>query len=98
MNLCHFFFSAPLVPQRLVKIQHRYNIVPLADDEDNPEDIRTIRLLVEKRKRYVYAVHCPDDSGINCPMVIDTTGLYFRREGLGGLYLVSAELQRSIRC
>jgi len=58
------------------------------DDEDNPEDIRTIRLPVEKRKRYVYAVHCPDGPGINCPMVIDTTGLYFRREGLGGLYLV----------
>ena len=69
----------------------------LTDDADNPDDIRSIRLPVEKRKRYVYAVHCPDGPGLNCPMVIDTTGLYFRREGLGGLYLVCDELKRSTK-
>ena len=59
-----------------------------ADDVDNPDDVRCLRLPVEPRKRYVYAVHCPDGPGINCPMVIDPSGLYFRREGLAGLYLV----------
>jgi len=58
------------------------------DDVDNPDDVRCLRLPVEPRKRYVYAVHCPDGPGINCPMVIDPSGLYFRREGLAGLYLV----------
>ena len=47
-----------------------------------------MRLPVEPRKRYVYVVHCPDGPGLNCPMVIDPSGLYFRREGLAGLYLV----------
>jgi len=58
------------------------------DDIDNPDDVRCLRLPVEPRKRYVFVVHCPDGPGINCPMVIDPSGLYFRREGLAGLYLV----------
>lgn len=58
------------------------------DDVDNPDDVRCVRLPVEPRKRYVYVVHCPDGPGINCPMLIDPSGLYFRREGMAGLYLV----------
>ncbi|XP_023335944.1 FAD-dependent oxidoreductase domain-containing protein 1 isoform X2 [Eurytemora carolleeae] len=42
---------------------------------------------VEKRKRYVYVPHCPQGPGLDCPLVIDPTGVYFRREGLGGNYL-----------
>lgn len=42
---------------------------------------------VEKRKRYVYVPHCPDGPGMDCPLVIDPSGVYFRREGLGGNYL-----------
>jgi len=42
---------------------------------------------VEKRKRYVYVPHCPPGPGMDCPLVIDPTGVYFRREGLGGSYL-----------
>lgn len=42
---------------------------------------------VEKRKRYVYVPHCPGGPGLDCPLVIDPTGVYFRREGLGGNYL-----------
>jgi len=42
---------------------------------------------VEKRKRYVYVPHCPDGPGMDCPLVIDPCGVYFRREGLGGNYL-----------
>jgi len=58
------------------------------DDTDNPDDVRCVRLPVEPRKRYVYVVHCPDGPGLDCPMLIDPSGLYFRREGLAGLYLV----------
>ena len=50
--------------------------------------MRSVKLPVGKRKRYVYVVHCPDGPGLNCPMVIDPSGLYFRREGMAGLYLV----------
>ena len=42
---------------------------------------------VEKRKRFVYVPHCPGGPGLDCPLVIDPTGVYFRREGLGGNYL-----------
>ena len=42
---------------------------------------------VEKRKRYVYVPHCPGGPGMDCPLVIDPSGVYFRREGLGGNYL-----------
>jgi len=42
---------------------------------------------VEKRKRYVYVPHCPGGPGMDCPLVIDPCGVYFRREGLGGSYL-----------
>jgi len=46
-----------------------------------------VQLPVEKRKRYVYVPHCPGGPGLDCPLVIDPTGVYFRREGLGGNYL-----------
>ena len=42
---------------------------------------------VEKRKRFVFVPHCPGGPGMDCPLVIDPTGVYFRREGLGGNYL-----------
>jgi len=42
---------------------------------------------VEKRKRYVYVPHCPQGPGMDCPLLVDPTGVYFRREGLGGNYL-----------
>uniref|UniRef100_A0A3P9KIB1 FAD-dependent oxidoreductase domain-containing protein 1 n=1 Tax=Oryzias latipes TaxID=8090 RepID=A0A3P9KIB1_ORYLA len=42
---------------------------------------------VEPRKRYVYVVHCPDGPGLDTPLLIDYSGVYFRREGLGGNYI-----------
>ena len=39
------------------------------------------------RKRYVFVVHCPNGPGLDCPMLIDKSGLYVRREGLGGHYI-----------
>lgn len=42
---------------------------------------------VEPRKRYIYVVHCPDGPGLDCPFLVDNSGIYFRREGLGGNYI-----------
>lgn len=45
-------------------------------------------LPVELRKRYVYCIHAPKGPLLDCPLGIDPTGTYFRREGMGNLYLV----------
>ncbi|KAF0307923.1 FAD-dependent oxidoreductase domain-containing protein 1 [Amphibalanus amphitrite] len=42
---------------------------------------------VEPRKRYVYFYHSPDGPGLDCPLLIDPSGAYFRREGHGGHYI-----------
>ncbi|XP_044293364.1 FAD-dependent oxidoreductase domain-containing protein 1 isoform X1 [Varanus komodoensis] len=52
-----------------------------------PDSLSGIKLPVEPRKRYVYVWHSPDGPGLECPMLIDTTGAYFRREGVAGNYL-----------
>ncbi|KAG9482035.1 hypothetical protein GDO78_010978 [Eleutherodactylus coqui] len=46
-----------------------------------------VKLPVEPRKRYVYMFHCPNGPGLDCPLLIDSSGAYFRREGLGGNYI-----------
>lgn len=38
-------------------------------------------------RRYVFVVHCPDGPGLECPFLIDYSGIYLRREGLGGNYI-----------
>uniref|UniRef100_A0A3Q0S320 FAD-dependent oxidoreductase domain-containing protein 1 n=1 Tax=Amphilophus citrinellus TaxID=61819 RepID=A0A3Q0S320_AMPCI len=52
--------------------------------------IAGIPLPVEPRKRYVYVVRCPDGPGLDTPFLIDYSGVYFRREGLGGNYIAGA--------
>uniref|UniRef100_A0A8C0H8J8 FAD-dependent oxidoreductase domain-containing protein 1 n=1 Tax=Chelonoidis abingdonii TaxID=106734 RepID=A0A8C0H8J8_CHEAB len=52
-----------------------------------PDTQEGIKLPVEPRKRYIFVWHCPDGPGLDCPILVDTTGAYFRREGLGGNYL-----------
>uniref|UniRef100_A0A146LL39 FAD-dependent oxidoreductase domain-containing protein 1 n=1 Tax=Lygus hesperus TaxID=30085 RepID=A0A146LL39_LYGHE len=42
---------------------------------------------IEPRKRYVFVMHCPDAPGLAMPFIIDPTGAYVRREGVGGQYL-----------
>ncbi|KFP04497.1 FAD-dependent oxidoreductase domain-containing protein 1, partial [Calypte anna] len=37
--------------------------------------------------RYVFSWHCPDGPGFSCPFLIDTSGAYFRRDGIAGNYL-----------
>ncbi|GAB0199860.1 FAD-dependent oxidoreductase domain-containing protein 1 [Grus japonensis] len=44
-------------------------------------------LPIQPRKRYVFSWHCPNGPGFSCPFLIDTTGAYFRRDGIAGNYL-----------
>uniref|UniRef100_A0A665TYG3 FAD-dependent oxidoreductase domain-containing protein 1 n=1 Tax=Echeneis naucrates TaxID=173247 RepID=A0A665TYG3_ECHNA len=56
-----------------------------------PKDsLAGIALPVEPRKRFIYVVHCPDGPGLDTPFLIDYSGVYFRREGLGGNYIAGA--------
>ncbi|KAM9541242.1 FAD-dependent oxidoreductase domain-containing protein 1 [Salvelinus alpinus] len=53
-----------------------------------PKDtIAGIPLPVEPRKRFIYVVHCPNGPGLDTPFLVDYSGVYFRREGLGGNYI-----------
>ena len=54
------------------------------------EGVMEVPLPIEPRKRCVYVAHCPDGPGIEAPLTVDMTGAYFRREGLGGHYLLGA--------
>ena len=56
-------------------------------DSGRVGELMGLDIPVEKRKRYVYVPHCPQGPGLDCPLVIDPSGVYFRREGLGGNYL-----------
>lgn len=51
------------------------------------EELLSVPLPVVPRKRYVYCFHCPDGPSLNTPLVIDSSGAYFRRDGLGGNYI-----------
>jgi len=51
--------------------------------------MRSIALPVEPRKRYVYVfesqgLNCP---GLNTPLTIDPSNVYFRRDGIGGNFI-----------
>ncbi|XP_032954120.1 FAD-dependent oxidoreductase domain-containing protein 1 isoform X2 [Rhinolophus ferrumequinum] len=52
-----------------------------------PGTLQGTKLPVEPRKRYVYLWHCPQGPGLETPLVADSSGAYFRREGLGNNYL-----------
>uniref|UniRef100_A0A8C7C0Z7 FAD-dependent oxidoreductase domain-containing protein 1 n=1 Tax=Neovison vison TaxID=452646 RepID=A0A8C7C0Z7_NEOVI len=52
-----------------------------------PGTLQGTKLPVEPRKRYVYLWNCPQGPGLETPFVIDASGAYFRREGLGNNYL-----------
>ncbi|KAG9351738.1 hypothetical protein JZ751_022989 [Albula glossodonta] len=49
--------------------------------------ISAVPVPVEPRKRYIYVLHCPDGPGLDTPFLIDYSGFYLRREGLGGNYI-----------
>ncbi|XP_016295969.1 FAD-dependent oxidoreductase domain-containing protein 1-like [Sinocyclocheilus anshuiensis] len=46
-----------------------------------------ISYIVPISSRFVYVVHCPDGPGLDTPFLIDYSGVYCRREGLGGNYI-----------
>lgn len=55
---------------------------------ENVNDWRSaVNFPIEPRKRYVYAFNSKDGPGLNFPFLIDTTGTYCRREGLGGNFI-----------
>ncbi|BFZ20110.1 hypothetical protein BsWGS_23149 [Bradybaena similaris] len=51
------------------------------------EGVLSTPLPVEPRKRFVFVTHCPGGPMLESPFVIDFSGVYFRREGLGGHYI-----------
>ncbi|XP_003472605.1 FAD-dependent oxidoreductase domain-containing protein 1 isoform X2 [Cavia porcellus] len=52
-----------------------------------PGTLQGTKLPVEPRKRFVYLWHCPQGPGLETPLITDTNGVYFRREGLGKNYV-----------
>lgn len=60
----------------------------LASAADNPNAIA--RMPVKRRKRCIFVVHCPNASipPPNTPLVVDTSGVYFRPESGVGKYII----------
>ncbi|NXA06675.1 FXRD1 protein, partial [Sapayoa aenigma] len=59
----------------------------LLEADGLPEELCQPPLPIQPRKRYVFSWHCPDGPGLSCPFLIDTSGAYFRRDGIAGNYL-----------
>lgn len=55
----------------------------------NGAGMLNVALPVEPRKRYVYVFETQGDNypGLNTPLTIDPSNVYFRRDGLGGNFL-----------
>lgn len=53
------------------------------------EDVLSVPIPVERRKRYVYVFNCQsqNSTSISTPLTIDPNGTYFRRDGYSGNYL-----------
>eukprot|EP00092_Neocalanus_flemingeri_P038217 GFUD01041598.1.p1 GENE.GFUD01041598.1~~GFUD01041598.1.p1 ORF type:complete len:654 (-),score=163.88 GFUD01041598.1:101-2023(-) len=47
-----------------------------------------VEIPVERKRGYVFNVNCKTGPGLNCPLTVDPSGLFMRREGHGGDYLV----------
>ncbi|NWW74238.1 FXRD1 protein, partial [Climacteris rufus] len=59
----------------------------LLEAEGLPGGLCQPPLPIQPRKRYIFSWHCPNGPGLSCPFLIDTSGAYFRRDGIGGNYL-----------
>ncbi|NXY19386.1 FXRD1 protein, partial [Atrichornis clamosus] len=59
----------------------------LLEADGLPRGLCHPRLPIQPRKRYVFSWHCPHGPGLSCPFLIDTSGAYFRRDGIAGNYL-----------
>jgi FAD-dependent oxidoreductase domain-containing protein 1 len=47
-----------------------------------------VEIPVERKRGYVFNVNCKTGPGLNCPLTTDPSGVFLRREGHGGDYLV----------
>lgn len=72
--------AAGLGSGKLLKIINDLKDVPLQ-----------IRIPFEEKRRYEYCFHNPDGPGLNAPIIINSDGTYFRREGLSGLYVAGVQ-------
>ena len=57
-----------------------------------------VEIPVERKRGYVYNVHCKTGPGLNCPLTTDPTGVFLRREGHMGDYLVGKLPDGKIGC
>ena len=65
-----------------------HKIAKLLGYGEDVDDWRSVvNFPIEPRKRYVYAFNSKDGPGLNFPFLIDTSGTYCRREGLGGNFI-----------
>jgi len=58
-----------------------------------------VSIPVEPRPRSIYAVHCPDslaDASLYCPLVVDYSGVWFRRESIRGSGMFLCGLSPSV--
>ena len=56
-------------------------------DENQTNPVLRVPLPVSPRKRCIFAFKCPSGPGSGSPLVVDVTGMYFRREGSGSMYI-----------
>ncbi|XP_034947857.1 FAD-dependent oxidoreductase domain-containing protein 1-like [Chelonus insularis] len=59
----------------------------------NTTGIRSVPLPIQKRKRFLYGFEASNGPGLNTPMVMDTSGCYFKRETLSNHYTAGRVLQ-----
>ncbi|KAK9870386.1 hypothetical protein WA026_007951 [Henosepilachna vigintioctopunctata] len=65
------------------------NVIAKKANIGTGKGLLSIPIPLELRNRYVYNVVCEGESPrINMPMTFDQSGIYFRRNGLGGSYFV----------
>ena len=55
-------------------------------EKGHGNSIMGVELPVRPRKRQVFVFKCPSGPGSDCPLVIDSSGVYFRREGQGSTF------------
>jgi len=47
-----------------------------------------VEIPVEKKRGYVFNVNCKTGPGLNCPITSDPSGMFLKRDGLAGNYLI----------
>ncbi|OWA50008.1 FAD-dependent oxidoreductase domain-containing protein 1 [Hypsibius exemplaris] len=79
-------------------IQFAYSIIAAGHESGNvakltglgaEKGLRILPLPIEKRKRYMYAFHCPDGPRLSFPILVDPNGLFVRRHDLEGTFMCS---------